>query len=156
MNRYMPAIRTLSTTAVLALVLTSCSTFKEVELKGVTGAELLRMDGNSMAMRIDAVVDNPNGFRIAVEEPDVDLFINDRFIGKAQLDSALVLEKRTSAIYPVYLHTDLNGGPVLAMLIMSAMQGEIKVAAKGTVAGRSGSISRRFPFELEQVVDLSD
>lgn len=139
-----------------AAALTSCSTFKEVELKGITGAELIRMDGKSMAMRIDAVVENPNGFRIAVEEPDVDLFINDRFIGKAQLDSALVLEKRSSMVYPVYLHTDISGGPLLGMLIMGAMQGEMKVAAKGTVAGRSGSFSRRFPFELEQVVDLGD
>ncbi|MCB9183245.1 MAG: LEA type 2 family protein [Flavobacteriales bacterium] len=139
-----------------AWLLSSCSSFKEVELKGITGAELMRMDGQRISLRVDALVDNPNGFRIAVEEPDVDLYVNDQYIGKALLDSALVLERRSSAIYPVYLHTDLAGGPLLAMVIMGAMQGEMKLAAKGTVAGRSGALRRRFPFELEQVVNLSE
>lgn len=141
---------------VLLNLLAGCSSFKEVELKGITGAELLGMDGERISVRVDALVDNPNGFRIAVEEPDVDLYLNDRFIGKALLDSALVLERRSSSVYPVYLHTDLAGGPMLAMVIMSAMHGRMKLAAKGTVAGRSGTIRRRFPFELEQVLDLND
>ena len=112
------------------------------------------MDGRKVALRVDALVSNPNGFKIHVEEPDVDLYLNDQFIGKGNLDSVLVLDRKSTRVYPVYLHADLQGGPLLLMLLGGAFNGEMKLGAKGTVAGRSGLLKRRFPFELEEVIDL--
>lgn len=142
--------------ATLALLAASCSPYKEVELTDITQVEVLSLTPKAVALRVDARIDNPNGFRIEVAEPDVDLFLNDKFIGKGVLDSALVLEKRKAQVYPVYLHADLQGGPIMAMLITSLFSGEVKIGAKGTVAGRSGAIKKRFPFELEQVVKLNE
>ncbi|MFN6116986.1 MAG: LEA type 2 family protein [Flavobacteriales bacterium] len=136
------------------LLVSSCSTYDEVELKDITNVEVLRMDGKQVALRVDALVNNPNGFKIHVEDPDVDLYLNDRFVGKGLLDSALVLERKSTQVYPVYLHADLQGGPVLFMLLGGALSGELKLGAKGTVAGRSGMLKKRFPFELEETIDL--
>jgi LEA14-like dessication related protein len=136
------------------LLVSSCSTYDEVELKDITNVEVLRMDGKQVALRVDALVNNPNGFKILVEDPDVDLYLNDRFVGKGLLDSALVLERKSTQVYPVYLHADLQGGPVLFMLLGGALSGELKLGAKGTVAGRSGMLKKRFPFELEETIDL--
>ncbi|HRH38837.1 MAG TPA: hypothetical protein PK760_10855 [Flavobacteriales bacterium] len=146
----------LHTLAGILLLATSCSSFKEVELTDITNVEVLGLDAKTIAMRVEARIDNPNGFKIAVEEPDVDLFINDKFIGKGVLDSALVLERRTAQVYPVYLHADLQGGPLIMMLITGALDGEMKLAAKGTVAGRSGALKKRFPFTLEQTIKLGE
>ncbi|MBL0129672.1 MAG: LEA type 2 family protein [Flavobacteriales bacterium] len=142
------------TIAVLCFV--SCSPYKEVELTDITNVELLSMDARTVALRVDARIDNPNGFTIAVEEPDVDLFLNDKYIGKGLLDSVLVLDRKTAKVYPVYLHADLEGGPLIGMLITSALSGQVKVGVKGTVAGRSGAFRKRFPFEMEEVIDLRD
>jgi LEA14-like dessication related protein len=136
------------------LLVSSCSTYDEVELKDITNVEVLRMDGKQVALRVDALVNNPNGFKIHVEDPDVDLYLNDRFVGKGLLDSALVLERKSTQVYPVYLHADLQGGPVLFMLLGGALSGELKLGAKGTVAGRSGMLKKRFHFELEETIDL--
>lgn len=138
------------------LLLASCSSYQEVVLHEVTGGELLGMNAQRIALRVDARIENPNGFRIHVEEPQVDLFLNDRFVGKAVLDSALVLERKATAVYPIHLHADLEGGPLLAMLITSALSGEVKVGAKGTVAGRSGALKKRFPFEVQQIINLNE
>jgi hypothetical protein len=43
---------------------------------------------------------------------------------------------------------------VLFMLLGGALSGELKLGAKGTVAGRSGMLKKRFPFELEETIDL--
>ena len=136
------------------LLVSSCSTYDEVELKDITNVEVLRMDGKQVALRVDALVNNPNGFKIHVEDPDVDLYLNDRFVGKGLLDSALVLERKSTQVYPVYLHADLQGGAMLFMLLGGALSGELKLGAKGTVAGRSGMLKKRFPFELEETIDL--
>lgn len=149
-------MRYLIISAISIALLSSCSSFKEVQLTDITAVEVLKMDARSVALRVDARIDNPNRFTIAVEEPDVDLFINDSFIGKGVLDSALVLDRRTAMVYPVYLHADLQGGPLLVMLLSGTLNGEMKLGAKGTVAGRSGMLKKRFPFELEQTIDLGD
>lgn len=150
-------MRSLIGSLVLASVLASCSAYKEVELTDITNVEVLNLDASSVALRVDARINNPNGFSIAVEEPDVDLFLNDRFIGKGVLDSALVLERKAASVYPVYLHADLEGGPLLVLLLTGAFNGDpVKLSAKGTVAGRSGVLKKRFPFEVEEMIDLGD
>ncbi len=141
----------------MAGLLASCSAYKEVELTDITNVEVLKMDASTVALRVDARINNPNGFTIHVEDPDVDLFLNDRFIGKGVLDSSLVLKRRTATVYPVHLHADLQGGPLLMLLLSGAFNGDpVKLGAKGTVAGRSGALKKRFPFEVEQMIDLGD
>ena len=138
----------------IPLLLMGCSAYEEVELKEITHVEVLHMDGRTIALRVDAMVSNPNGSRIHVEDPDVDLYLNDRFIGKGALDSALVLDKNSTRVYPIHLHADLNGGSLLIMLLSGALSGEMKLGVKGTVVGRSGMLRKRFPFELEEQIDL--
>jgi LEA14-like dessication related protein len=138
----------------VAAGLASCSGYEEVELKDITHVEVLRLTGSQVALRVDALVSNPNGFKIQVEDPDVDLYLNDRFVGKGMLDSTLVLERKATRVYPVYLRADLQGGSTMLMLLGGALSGQIKLGAKGTVAGRSGMLKKRFPFELEETIDL--
>ena len=40
------------------------------------------------------------------------------------------------------------------MLLSGALSGEMKLGVKGTVVGRSGLLRKRFPFELEERIDL--
>ena len=139
----------------LVFMLASCSAYKEVELTDITNVEMLKLDATAVALRVDARISNPNSFTISVEEPDVDLFLNDRFIGKGLLDSTLVLDRKAVNVYPVYLHADLEGGPLLVLLLTGAFNGDpVKLSAKGTVAGRSGVVKKRLPFEVEEVIDL--
>ena len=149
-------MRNMIVSLLVIATLASCSPYKEVELTDITNVDVLKLDARSVALRVDARIDNPNGFNISVEEPDVDLFINDKFIGKGVLDSALVLERKTAQVYPVYLHTDLEGGPLLMMLLTGALSGEMKLTAKGTVAGRASGIKKRFPFEVEEMIHFGD
>jgi LEA14-like dessication related protein len=148
-----PMIAVLSM-ALVMLLLPSCSAYEEVELRDIREVQVLRMDGRTIALRVDVLVNNPNSYGISVEDPDVDLYLNDTYVGKGHLDSALTLEKRMEQIYPVYLHADLAGGPLLMMMIGGALSGEMKLGVKGTVLARSGLLRKRFPFELEERVDL--
>lgn len=139
----------------LAVVLLGgCSRYEEVRLLDITNVEVKKFDMRAVAMRVDVLVDNPNGFRIHVEDPDVELFLNDVFVGKGMLDSAVVLEPKRTQVYPIHLHADVHGEPLLMMMLVGGMNGTMKLGAKGTVAGRSGVIKKRFPFNLEQTIDL--
>src|SRR6188768_922888 len=77
----------------LPLLLTGCLSYQEVTFKGITNVEVSRMDQSGVAARVTMTLDNPNSFSIHVVDPNVDLFLNEVYIGKAVLDSDLVLAK---------------------------------------------------------------
>ncbi len=135
------------------LLLASCLSYKQVELVDVTNIRVERMDAKGIAVRVDAMVSNPNNYRIHAQDPDVDLYVNGRFVGKGVLDSALTLEKKSSRVYSVPLHAELQGGSLLMVLLSGVFGGnEMNFAAKGTVVGRVGLLRKRFPFEFEEKV----
>lgn len=150
----MPSLRSILRLPLFALLLTACSPYEEVELRDIKGVEVLRMDGRQIAVRVDAHVHNPNGYSITVQDPDMDLYLNDTYVGKGLLDSVLVLERRSDHVYPVYLHADLAGGPLMMVMLGGALTGQVKLGVKGTVLARSGMLRKRFPFEAEEIIDL--
>lgn len=138
----------------LCTSLSSCLSYKEVELIDVTDIRVERMDARGVAVRVNALVNNPNNYRIHAQEPDVDLYLNDKFIGKGVLDSVITLLPKTTQVYSIPMHAELQGGSLLMVLLSGVLGGnEVKLAAKGTVVGRVGLFRKRFPFEFEETID---
>lgn len=139
----------------LVFLLAGCFSYKQVQLHDLTNVKVEKMDAQGITLRVDALIENPNGYRIHVLDPDVDLFLDGKFIGKGLLDTALVLDKKKSQVYSIPLHADLHGGSLLMMLLTGALNDdEVKLGAKGTVVGKAGLIRKRFPFEVEEMIEL--
>jgi len=114
------------------------------------------LTGDRVALTIDAVVDNPNNYRIKLKDPDVDLWLNGQHLGKAVLDSSVTLDKHTVRAYPVYISTTANGklGPILLGGLGSFLSGKAELKASGTVVGQVGLLRKRFPFDVTEEVGL--
>lgn len=138
----------------LVPLFSGCFKYNDVELRDVTNIQVRKFDAKGIALRVDAMIHNPNNYRIHVSDPDVDLFLNDKFIGKGILDSTLVLDRRTTRLYSIPLHADLQGTSLLMLLLGGGLSSEMKLGAKGTVRAGSGALSKRFPFDLEETIDL--
>ena len=144
--------------AFLPLLLSSCFSYREVIFKGITDLQVSSLDQQGISARAMVTLDNPNGFRIHVNDPDVDLYLNDVYIGKATLDSNLTLDKRASKDYSVPMHATFDGHGTEAMVAIlgAALSGHAKLKAKGSVVGKAFLFSKRFPFEQESEFDLGD
>ena len=140
----------------VTILLTSCANFRDVTFHGVRNVELRKMNGNDIALTIEAEVENPNNYRIKLKDPDVDLWYNGQFVGKAVLDSTVVLDKRSTRIYPVDISADTQGklGPILLGGLGSLLSGQAELRASGTVKGQVGIISKRFPFDIRDTLEL--
>ena len=142
---------------VLALLLLSgCFSYKPVELVGMRSLKFTRLDTKGISATIGVEMKNPNGYKIKVQDPDVDLSINGIGIGKAILDSTVVLDRRSTQVYRVPLRVDfqLDQAGILPGLATGLLTGSIKWGVKGTVVGKAGLLHKRFPFANEQVIDL--
>ena len=148
MHRFIPGL------LLGTLLLTGCFSYKEVVMHDVVDVDVKRLDTKGVYLRARVKLENPNGYRIHVKEPDVDLFLNGTYVGKGFLDTALVLPRRSDQVHEIPLHAEFTGLNMLAMMLSSAFSGDAKVGAKGTVMGRAGLLRKRFPFEVEETVKL--
>lgn len=135
--------------------ITGCFRYEEVVLREVTDVRVVSFDAKGIALRVDAMIHNPNGYKIHVSDPDVDLYLNDKFIGKGLLDSTIVLDRRNTRLYSISLHAHLQAGSMLMLLLTGELGKEVRIGAKGSVRAGNGALSKRFPFELEETIDLS-
>jgi LEA14-like dessication related protein len=138
----------------LALLLSGCLSYKEVVMHDIADVELRKLDLKGVDLTAHVRLENPNGYRIHVKDPDVDLYLNGSFVGKGMLDSTLVLDKRTSRIYEIPLRAEFKGGNLLMMILGGALSGEVNIGAKGTVVGQAGLLRKRFPFEVEETLNM--
>lgn len=136
---------------VLLLPLTGCLSYEEVTFKGITNVEVGKMDQSGVSARVTVTLDNPNTFRIHVSDPNVDLFLNEVYIGKAVLDSNIVLDKKSVKDYAVPLHAtfDDHGAQAMGAMLTAALTGKATLKAKGSIVGRAFLLRKRFPFEEE-------
>lgn len=147
--------RTLLPVFGILVLLTGCMRYSPVEMKGVQGAQITRLDEAGLSATVTVLVHNPNNYRITISDPDMDLFLNDVSVGKATLDSAITLERSSTRAYTVPLHATLVNGQagLLPVLMGAALSGSVKLGVKGTVLGKAGLLRKRFPFEVEQRVE---
>ena len=132
----------------------SCLSFQEVTFNGITDVAVDRVDQNGIVARVTVALDNPNGFRIHVIDPKVDLYLNDVYVGRAVMDSSLVLEKKVKKEYPIPMHATFDAkGAALGAVLTAALTGKATLKAKGTVVGRAFLLRKRFPFEEEHELE---
>lgn len=136
------------------LLLTSCFSYQEVVMHDIVDVELKKLDARGVSLTALVKLENPNGYRIHVKDPDVDLYLNGTFVGKGFLDTNLVLPKRSNMVHRVPLHAEFKGVNLLMVMLGSALSKEATIGAKGTVMGQAVLLRKRFPFEVEEKVDL--
>ena len=139
----------------LPLLLTGCLSYEEVTFKGGTDVEVSKLDQSGVAARVSVTLDNPNTFRIHVSDPNVDLFLNEVYIGKAVLDSNIVLDRKSVKDYTVPLRAtfDNHGTQAMGAMLTAALTGKATLKAKGSIVGRAFLLRKRFPFEEEHDFD---
>ena len=144
------------TAVVFLILLTGCFSYKPVELKEVSYVEILKINPDSIAVEVTVQIENPNGYRIKLTEPDVDLFVNDKLVGQAVFYEDLVLDKRTDTSYVVPVSAAFDGkfNSIMIASLGGLFGGNMTVGAKGTIVGKAGLIRKTVPFEFEQ--DLSE
>lgn len=136
--------------------LVACS-YEEVVFKGVEHVAVGRFDQGGLAMTAHVVLENPNKYRIHVKDPDVDLFLNDIYIGKARLQEKVTLLPRTTATYAIPLQAgfDGEGSNLLGALLSTALSRKGELRMKGTVTGGVGLLLRKkFPFEERHTIQM--
>jgi LEA14-like dessication related protein len=139
-----------------ALLMSSCD-FEELNFKGIEKFELLDQKEDQIKLKLMMRVENLNKFNIILKNSDLDLSLNDTYIGKATIDAPVKLKKKSEAAYPVVLN--IKGKDVMKKtmgMMGTILSGPIKFSAKGKVTGKAYGISKAMDVAFTEKLNLAD
>lgn len=135
----------------------SCFEFEELNFKGIEKYELVDQKADELKLRIYLRIENLNKFAIILKKSDLDLQLNDTFIGTATTSDKVKLDKKTEAVYPITLTIKGKGALKKSMEVLGAnLNKPVKFSAKGKVTGKAYGISKTMDVAFSEKLNLSD
>tara|TARA_B110000438_G_C15217515_1_gene395816 strand:- start:14 stop:475 length:462 start_codon:yes stop_codon:yes gene_type:complete len=106
------------------LLLNACSSFKEVEFKGVENVSFGQKEDSEIPLIFDVRINNPNQFNILLKKGVVDVFLNNQFLGKSTLSHKITIEKNKETVYPIVINTSFSNLSKAALSSLGVLLGK--------------------------------
>lgn len=139
---------------VLLFVFTACS-FEDVQFREAENFKLNKIEGRTISVSFDAILNNPNGYTLKVKPSSFDLYINGSHVGIIQLDEKIKIIKRSESTVAVPVTAELLNG-ALPKLIAGALKKTATVRIVGTVKGGVSIFSTKRKIDETREIPLRD
>lgn len=137
--------------------LTSCINYEEVKLTEVRDVKIVNITNNQIETKFRVVINNPNAFDINIDDTDLDFYLNEQKLGKADLIDKFKIQNNSEQEYEFRVKVDATDA------VSASLNNVFKVLAKGLQLKVSGTITthtfifkRKIPVEVERNLGIGD
>ncbi len=137
----------------LILLSAGCTKIEEIEVGEIEHFEFIGFGEKGIELELHVPVDNPNAFRVRLVDADIDVFLNNRQLGKITEMGDVVIQGRSSAVYPLNVNIDIedfSGGRVAIMRFL--FERSATVTVEGKIKFRAFLVPRT--LEVKETVPL--
>jgi LEA14-like dessication related protein len=133
--------------AFMALSILSCAKPKDLEYVDFKNLKVLQWGLLESTVGMDIEFYNPNRYQIQVKKADVDVYINNSFLGKSTLDSLIRIPGKDTFMIPVLMRVQTTGA--VANIIRLASDSAVMIKLEGHASfGRNG-LFVNYPVKYE-------
>lgn len=118
------------------ICLASCTEPKQLVYQDAKNFRIGKLSFNESEVGMDLQFFNPNNFAMTLKDANIDVYINNSFIGKAALSSAFNVPAKDTFLMPVSLNADLTN--IFQNALQILFNKEVEVKLDGTVTGGRG------------------
>ncbi len=126
----------------------SCSGIKDIEIGEIEDVNLTRFANRAIEFEVSMLIDNTSSFRFRIIDVDLDLYVNNEYLGKISNVDNVLIPSKSSELYTFPLRvnfTNILRGAISMYNLFLDRQAEVVV--KGNLGIRS------FPFTRNIAVD---
>lgn len=141
----------------ISTVFTSCINYEEVQLSEVRDVKITNVSNNQIETKIRVVINNPNAFDINIDDTDLDFYLNEQKLGKADLIDRFKIKRNSEQEYEFRVKVDASEA------VSASLNNVFKVLAKGLQLKINGTITthtfifkRKIPVEVERNLGIGD
>lgn len=158
---YFPASFTLLLrTGIFIISLTSlmsCAEIQPLDIGNIDDMQVKSLNEKGVEMILGVTIKNPNNMKFKVKAYDLDVYLEEKKMGKAKLVNKVIIPKKSDQHYDLPVDVKftgllLGGLPILAKL---KTKKNIDVRIKGNVKVRARMVGKTFPVDIKQRVPLS-
>jgi LEA14-like dessication related protein len=136
-----------STSILLVIILISCAAPKSFEYKEVRNIKLDQFGFEKTSLDMEIVYFNPNNFGLDLRNVDADVYIDNHYLGKMNLDTSMHISKKSDFILPSKIALDLKEFYKNALNLVAS--NEVLVTVKGTTRVGKAGLYKTVPFTYE-------
>lgn len=125
----------------------SCSKPQGFDYRDMKNLKIETLGFDQTALTMDLVYYNPNGFGVDLKKVDCDVYVDNVYLGKFQLDTLMHISRRAEFTLPSRILVDMK--TVLKNSLNFLFSQEVLVNVKGTTRVGKAGIYATVPFNYE-------
>lgn len=133
--------------AFVILSLASCAKPKDLEYVDFRNLRVLKWGLKESTVGIDVDFYNPNKSRLQLKKADVDVYINETYLGKSTLDSLVRIPARDTFSLPVTMRVATGGA--LTNLLRIVADSSVVIRMEGNASFGKGGVFVNYPIKYE-------
>lgn len=131
----------------LTIFLAACATPKPLEYRSFKNFQIDKIGFSSSSLKIDLVYFNPNNYGLQVKNTDIDIFINDVFLGHTSQVYQISIPKNDEFFIPITVNLDMKN--MLQNSLNAFFSNQVKVNIRGTFKVGKSNTFISFPINYE-------
>ena len=132
---------------IICLFIFSCAAPKTFEYREVRNVKLDKFGFDKTSLDMELVYFNPNNFGLDLKKVDADVYVDNHYLGKMNLDTSMHISKKSDFILPSKIALDVKEFYKNALTLM--VSNEVLVTVKGTTRVGKAGIYKTVPFTYE-------
>lgn len=135
----------------------SCLSFEEVKITDIKSVKLLEFSDKGLLVESEIKIENPNGMNLSVVDSNFDVYIKEKKLARAFIDSDLKIPKNSAEYHTVILkseYKDLASGALTNMLALTMGSDKIHFKVDGFIVGKAFFIRKKVKVSHEATVPL--
>ena len=125
----------------------SCHEPKSLEFREFKNLTLDKLSFAGAALKVDLVYYNPNNFGMELNHTDLDIYINNNYLGKASQEYQIAIPRRAEFSIPVTMDVDMKN--LLKNGFITLLSNEVMIKVIGTVKVGKLNVFKSFPVNYE-------
>ncbi len=133
--------------ALSCFLILSCSAPKDVEYRSYSNLSLEKLGFNSSQVKLSLQYYNPNNFGLQLKKTELDIFINNNFLGHSSSDSLIRIPRRDTFSVPIKFDVDMQHAYKNAF--SSLFNNEVTVKVTGRLKVGKANVFMSMPVSYE-------
>ena len=129
------------------IIAAGCSSPKELEYQDYKNFHLEKMGFNTSRVTLDLQYYNPNNFGLQLRRTDLDIFINNTFLGHSVSDTLINIPRRDTFLLPIKFDMDMKN--VFKNAFNTMLGNEVTVKVTGKVKVGKANVYMSMPVNYE-------
>ncbi len=141
-----------ATTLILFLLITSCGKVESFNYKKLEGLKIENLDNNNIKVTGNLILNNPNKIGIKLKKIESDIYIENDYITKFILDTALKILPKADFSLP--FNVTMKSSALFKNALNMLFNPSFNIKLKGNARVGKGFIFINYPFEYIEKIKL--